>query len=118
MSRRWGSTAAWTTTPRPVHAWSMSVSDVVQCASLLDPAVRVVTPEELVNLVMTNLAPQLPTFTDNPTSQVVRVNGNVNFGSAATGTAPVSYHWSLNGSTVAGATSQNLSLIDVPVGES
>ena len=102
----------------PVHAWSMSVSDVVQCASLLDPAVRVVTPEELVNLVMTNLAPQLPTFTDNPTSQVVRVNGNVNFGSAATGTAPVSYQWSLNGNTVAGATSQNLSLIGVPVGES
>src|SRR5439155_1727525 len=26
----------------PVHAWSMSVSDVVQCASLLDPAVGVV----------------------------------------------------------------------------
>jgi len=102
----------------PVHAWSMSVSDVVQCASLLDPAVKVVTPEELVKLVMTNLAPQLPTFTDNPTGQVVRVNGNASFVSAATGSAPMSYQWSLNGNTLAGATSQNLSLNGVAVGES
>jgi len=94
----------------PLTIWSISIgngSDVVQCASLLDPAVRVVTPEELVKLVMTNLTPQLPTFTDNPTSQVVRVNGNASFGSAATGSPPVSYQWSRNGNTVAGASGQS-----------
>ncbi len=32
----------------PVHAWSMSVDDVITCASLLDNNVVVVTPEEFV----------------------------------------------------------------------
>jgi len=94
----------------PVHAWSMSVGDIVQCASLLDPAVRIVTPEELVKLVMTNLAPQLPAFSSNPTSQVVRVNGSVSFTSPATGAEPISYQWSLNGNALPGSTSQSLAL--------
>jgi hypothetical protein len=39
----------------PVHVWTMTVSDVVKCQSLLNPNVRVVTPEEFVQLVVKNI---------------------------------------------------------------
>lgn len=41
----------------PVHVWSNSVDSVMRCASLLDPKVRVVAPDEFVRLIRANLVP-------------------------------------------------------------
>ncbi|HEX3072266.1 MAG TPA: T9SS type A sorting domain-containing protein, partial [Ignavibacteriales bacterium] len=41
----------------PVHVWSRSVSDVLECAALLDSNVVVVTPDVFVSLIKKNLAP-------------------------------------------------------------
>lgn len=42
----------------PVHAWSMSVSDVKTCVDLLNKNVRVVAPDEFVKLIKANLSEQ------------------------------------------------------------
>ena len=39
----------------PVHVWSVSVDDVIQCVSLLNKNVRVVTPDEFVALIKKNV---------------------------------------------------------------
>ena len=51
-----------------------------------------------------------PVFTTQPQSQTVNTGGNVTFTATATGTAPLSYQWSFNGSPIAGATSSSLTL--------
>jgi hypothetical protein len=42
----------------PVHAWSRSVTDVLNCAKLLGSNVRVVTPDQFVALIRKNLGPR------------------------------------------------------------
>jgi len=39
----------------PVHAWSMTVDSVIECQSLLNPNVRVVKPDEFVQLIQQNI---------------------------------------------------------------
>ena len=102
----------------PVHAWSMSVTDIVQCVSLLNPAVRVVTPEELVKLMMTNLAPQVPSIISNPTGQVVRVSGNANLAAAANGAGTSYYQWFFNGNSLSGRTNSSLPLSNISLSQS
>jgi hypothetical protein len=46
-----------------------------------------------------------PTITTQPQSQSVTVGATANFTVVATGTAPLSYQWSKNGTAIAGATS-------------
>jgi len=38
-----------------VHVWTMSVSSVVQTVELLNPNVRIVTPDDLVRLMVENV---------------------------------------------------------------
>ncbi|MBN1925274.1 MAG: T9SS type A sorting domain-containing protein [Prolixibacteraceae bacterium] len=48
----------------PVHVWSANVSDVRTCVSLLNSNVRVVAPDEFVQLIKANLGDQ-PTASEN-----------------------------------------------------
>jgi hypothetical protein len=59
-----------------------------------------------------------PTITTQPTSQTLTAGANVSFTVAASGTAPLSYQWRLNGASIAGATSATLSLTAVTTGQS
>ena len=55
----------------------------------------------------------VPTITTQPVSQTVTAGANVSFTVAASGTAPLSYQWRLNGANLGGATSATLSLTGV-----
>ena len=63
------------------------------------------------NAVLTVLAP--PSIISQPTNQTVYVGGTASFGVTASGTPPLSYHWSLNQSNLLGATNVTLVLTNV-----
>jgi 2-hydroxy-3-keto-5-methylthiopentenyl-1-phosphate phosphatase len=63
------------------------------------------------NATLTVLFP--PGITTQPASQAVVLGQNASFSVAASGTAPISYQWSLSGSPLAGATSSALTLTSV-----
>jgi hypothetical protein len=65
-----------------------------------------------------NAAPIAPTITTQPVSRSVTAGTNVSFTVAASGTAPLSYQWRLNGANLAGATSATLTLTSVTTGQS
>src|SRR5207245_5303821 len=54
-----------------------------------------------------SLSPVLPTITTQPTNQAVTAGQTATFTVAAAGTAPLSYQWQKNGTSIAGATSAN-----------
>jgi hypothetical protein len=54
-----------------------------------------------------------PTITAQPTNQTVTVNNTAVFGVAATGSTPLSYQWSFNGTNILGATNTTLTLNNV-----
>src|SRR5467141_1412673 len=54
-----------------------------------------------------NAALVAPSITPQPTSQTVTAGQTASFSVAATGTAPLSYQWNKNGSTISGATSSS-----------
>lgn len=62
--------------------------------------------------------PTAPTITNQPQSLTVAVGANPSFSVAATGTAPLSYFWSLNTNTPVGGNSSTLSLNNVQTGDS
>jgi hypothetical protein len=57
--------------------------------------------------------PVAPTITTQPTNQTSLVGGTATFSVAASGTAPVSYQWSLNGTNITGAINPTLTLNNV-----
>ena len=61
--------------------------------------------------VLTVLVP--PAITVQPTNQTVLVGSTVDFGAAASGSAPLNYQWQWNGTNLDGAVSQTLSLTNV-----
>jgi subtilisin-like proprotein convertase family protein len=54
-----------------------------------------------------------PSITTQPQSQTVAVGGNVGFSVVASGAAPLSYQWQLNGGPIANATTSSLTLNNV-----
>jgi len=54
-----------------------------------------------------------PSITVQPQDQAVNAGGTATFSVTATGTAPFSYRWRFNGTTIAGANSATLTLINV-----
>jgi len=52
-----------------------------------------------------NAAPVAPSITTQPTSQTINAGQTATFTVVASGTAPLSYQWELNGSAINGATS-------------
>ena len=67
------------------------------------------------NATLTILMP--PTITMQPQSQAVNKNDTVSFSVTASGTAPLGYQWSLNGTALAGATSSTLTIYTVHSGD-
>jgi hypothetical protein len=57
-----------------------------------------------------------PTITTQPQSQAVAKNDATSFSVVAGGTAPLSYQWNLNGTSLSGATSSTLTLAKVRSG--
>ncbi len=51
-----------------------------------------------------------PVITKQPTNQIVSAGTTVTFSVAATGTAPLTYQWSLNGTSLPGATNSSLGI--------
>jgi hypothetical protein len=69
------------------------------------------------NALLTVLT-QPPAITLQPANQTVAVGGTVNFGVTATGTAPLGYFWSRNGTPIAGANSSNYTTNNVQLADS
>ncbi len=63
--------------------------------------------------VTVNAAPVAPSITTQPQSQTVNSGSTATFTVVAGGTSPLTYQWSRNGTTVAGATNATLSLANV-----
>jgi len=59
--------------------------------------------------------PQAPTITTQPVGLSLAVGQSANFSVAASGTSPISYQWSWNGSPVTGATNASFSPISVAI---
>jgi outer membrane protein assembly factor BamB len=57
---------------------------------------------------------QAPVITQEPSNQVVALNGKAVFQVTATGLAPLAYQWQLNGANISGATASQLTLSGVP----
>lgn len=58
-----------------------------------------------------------PSITTQPTSQTVTAGGSTSFSIAASGTAPLSYQWKLNGANVSGATGATLNLTGITISQ-
>ncbi|MGA2788380.1 MAG: immunoglobulin domain-containing protein [Verrucomicrobiota bacterium] len=56
---------------------------------------------------------QPPSISAQPTNQTVLVNGTATFNVIATGSSPLNYQWSFNGTNLDGATNALLTLMDV-----
>jgi Bacterial Ig domain/Immunoglobulin domain/Immunoglobulin I-set domain len=59
-------------------------------------------------LIVTSAVPVLPAIVSQPQSISVAVGGGANFNVLATGTAPLAYQWTFNGSNIVGATRASL----------
>jgi hypothetical protein len=59
-----------------------------------------------------------PTIIAQPTNQTVAVGGTATFTVAATGTPPLAYQWSFNGTNIANATNATLTLNNVQLNQS
>jgi uncharacterized delta-60 repeat protein len=58
-----------------------------------------------------------PVITSQPANQTVYVGGTASFSLAATGTLPLGYQWSFNGTNINGATSSTLSLTNMQLAQ-
>ncbi|MDE2348492.1 MAG: hypothetical protein KGL92_08310, partial [Gammaproteobacteria bacterium] len=93
-----GATAATYTTPATVQA-DNSASFTVHIANSAGS-----TTSNAATLTVTTAAPTAPAITTQPQSQTVSVGSAATFMVSATGTAPLSYQWSRNGTAISGAT--------------
>ena len=57
-----------------------------------------------------------PVITQQPTNQIVIAGDTATFTVTATGKSPLAYQWSFNGSPLAGATSESLTLTNIQAG--
>ncbi|MEM7165378.1 MAG: immunoglobulin domain-containing protein [Planctomycetota bacterium] len=60
---------------------------------------------------------EAPTITTDPAGMTVCAGDNVTFSVTATGTAPLSFQWRLNGTDIPGATNSTLMINNVAVGD-
>jgi hypothetical protein len=86
------------TTPATAMSDSGSTFDVV----VTNPAGNVTSNSATLTV---NPAPTAPSITTQPANQTVTAGLTASFTVVATGTAPLSYQWHLNGTNIAGATS-------------
>lgn len=63
------------------------------------------------NAVLTVMVP--PAISQHPQSQTVRAGSNITFTVLASGSSPLAYQWSMNGSLLPGATTSSMTLTNV-----
>jgi Tol biopolymer transport system component len=68
---------------------------------------------DLVAVRIAPFIPTPPTITSQPVNQIIPMGNKVTFSVGATGTAPLSYQWSFNGTNINGATYATLTLTNV-----
>jgi hypothetical protein len=73
---------------------------------------RTLSPSDVARLYASE-APAAPTITNQPASQIVNVGQSVSFNASATGTSPLSYQWSFDGTNIVNATNVTLTLVNV-----
>ena len=95
-----GATSSMYTSPATVVADSGAVFTV-----LITNAVSSVTSSSATLTV--NPAPVAPSITTQPAAQTVNAGQTASFSVTATGTAPLSYQWTKNGTNISGATSSS-----------
>jgi hypothetical protein len=86
-------TTAATTTANSGEAFSVTASNAAGSATSGSATLTV------------NALVVAPAFTSNPTSQTVTAGQTATFFAVATGTAPITYQWNMNGAAIGGATS-------------
>ncbi len=64
-------------------------------------------------LLTVNTNPVAPSFTTEPSSQIILAGGVATFTATVAGSAPISYQWYVNGTPIAGQTSPTLTLAGV-----
>ena len=92
-----GATAASYTTPATSSADNATKFDVVVSNS----AGSITSAQATLTV---NAAPVAPTITTQPVNQTVTAGQTATFSVAASGTAPLSYQWQMNGSNISAAT--------------
>lgn len=98
------------TQPPFTYTWtSVAAGSYSITARSIDSALRSATSAP-VNITVNPLAPAI---TSQPQSRSVIAGTNVTFSVTATGSAPFTYRWRLNGTNLAGAVSSSLSLNNV-----
>ncbi len=95
-----GATAASYTTPATISADNATKFDVVVSNS----AGSVTSTQATLTV---NAAPVAPTITTQPANQTVTAGQTATFSVVASGTAPLSYQWQMNGSNIPSATAAN-----------
>ena len=65
------------------------------------------TRQSIGAVLTVNPTPTAPTIATQPVSQILTAGSGVNFNVVANGTAPLTYQWNLNGTSIAGATNTN-----------
>ena len=74
---------------------------------------RALPASEVQQLYVYEAVPQPPSITGQPQSVTVNAHSNASFNVTATGTMPLGYQWSLNGTNISGATASSLTLANV-----
>jgi hypothetical protein len=99
-------TTAATTTANTGETFSVAVSNSAGSATSSSAALTV------------NPAVVAPAITSNPTSQTVVAGKTATFSVVATGSAPMTYQWSMNGTAIGGATSASYTTAATTTGNS
>jgi hypothetical protein len=99
-----GATVQVSVNPGSMIAGSYSGNVIVTFGGNVD--LHLTVPVSLT-LTSKSAAPVAPTVTSQPVSQSVTAGQSATFNVAATGTAPMTYQWTKNGSSIGGATSSS-----------
>ncbi len=107
-------TANFTRHPLPV---GQTFTDPAFNLSITPLSVGGTSPNEFVDLNISYTTPVV-SITQSPTNLTVFAGSTVNFDVVVTGAGPISYQWTYNGVNIPGATSSNLTLVNVTTNQS
>ncbi len=111
-SRLLNFTPATTNFTRHPLAVGQTFTDPAFNLSITPLSVGGTAPNEFIDLNITYSTPPV-SITQSPTNQTVFAGSTVTFDVVFTGTGPFSYQWTYNGVSIPGATSSNLTLVNV-----